>query len=86
MKFGLKVVLFLFVASVAFRIAMGLTEVEMPGWVAWVGLVIWLPIIAWFLIKLPGWRRKHKQQQASSIRTFIETDRPVTYIDQGDRA
>jgi hypothetical protein len=63
---------------------MGLTGAEFPDWVALVGLAIWLPIIAWFLIKLPGWRRKHKQQQASAIRTSLETDRSLTNIDQRD--
>ena len=81
MKSGVKIILILLVVLIVFRIAIGVTGIKIPMWITGVGMAIWLPFIAWLVIKLPGWRRQHEQRKNSEIRRSVQADRSVSYVD-----
>ena len=75
MKFEVKLALILLAASAVFKAVIEFTEFEMPTWVTWLALALWLPILVWFVVKLPSsYRRDEKQKNAAINKALLTTD------------
>lgn len=87
MRFGIKAVLILVGASAVVRILLATFDIELPFWFFWLSLAIWMPIIVWVLVKVPGARKREAEQRSSALRQALQSEdrRSVNVHDKDER-